>query len=60
MGAMKLGSYRELHVWQKSVELAGLVYSLTEVFPSDERFALVSQIKRSAVSIPSNIAEGSR
>lgn len=57
---MKLNSYRDLHVWQKSVELAGLICSLTEGFPADERFSLTSQIKRSAVSIPSNVAEGSR
>jgi len=50
--------FKELTVWQKSVDLAADVYSLTKKFPSDERFGLVSQINRSAVSIPSNIAEG--
>lgn len=51
-------SYRDLIVWQKSVKMVTLVYTVLKSFPNDERFALVSQIKRSAVSIPSNIAEG--
>jgi four helix bundle protein len=50
--------FKELIVWQKSVDLAVDVYSLTKKFPSDERFGLISQLNRSAVSIPSNIAEG--
>lgn len=50
--------FKELKVWQKSVDLAVDVYSLTKKFPSDERFGLVSQINRCAVSVPSNIAEG--
>ncbi|ARV08810.1 four helix bundle protein [Winogradskyella sp. PC-19] len=51
-------SYRDLIVWQKSVKMVTLVYTVLKFFPNDERFSLVSQIKRSAVSIPSNIAEG--
>ena len=51
-------SYKDLIVWQKSVDLVKLVYSLIEVFPTDEKFGLTTQIKRSAISIPSNIAEG--
>lgn len=51
-------SYRDLIVWQKSMHLVTLVYSLTSEFPENEKFGLTSQIKRSAVSIPSNIAEG--
>ena len=51
-------SYRDLIVWQKSMNLVTLVYSLTIDFPENEKFGLTSQIKRSAVSIPSNIAEG--
>jgi four helix bundle protein len=51
-------SYKELVVWQKGIALAKLVYGLTKNFPSDERFGLVSQMRRAAVSIPSNIAEG--
>lgn len=50
-------SYRDLIVWQKSVDLVTLVYKLLDKFPDDEKFGLTSQIKRSSVSIPSNIAE---
>ena len=51
-------SYKELIVWQKSFELSLLVYRLTKNFPKEELYALVSQIRRAVVSIPSNIAEG--
>ncbi len=51
-------SYTELEVWQKSRKLAGSIYRLTATFPKEEIFALTSQLRRSAVSIPSNIAEG--
>lgn len=51
-------SYRDLIVWQKSLTLVTEVYKLTHKFPDDEKFGLSSQIKRSAISIPSNIAEG--
>ncbi len=50
--------FKELNVWQKGVDLAVDIYSLTKKFPSDERFGLISQINKCAVSIPSNIAEG--
>ena len=50
--------YTELDVWIKSRELASLVYELTKSFPKEELFGLSSQMRRSAVSIPSNIAEG--
>jgi four helix bundle protein len=53
-------SYKDLEVWQKSVNLVTKVYSMTAVFPQEEKYNLVSQIRRSAVSIPSNIAEGSK
>lgn len=53
-------SYKDLVVWQKSMDLVVQIYTLTEAFPSHERFGLTSQIRRCAVSIPSNIAEGSR
>lgn len=56
----EIKSYENLIVWQKSMELVMLVYGLTKEFPNDEIYGLVSQIKRAAVSIPSNIAEGSR
>ena len=51
-------SYRDLIVWQRSIQLVKKVYEITRTFPSDERFGLVSQMRRAAVSIPSNIAEG--
>jgi four helix bundle protein len=51
-------SYRDLQVWQKSMVLARDVYDLTKRFPSEEKFGLASQMRRCAVSIPSNIAEG--
>ena len=51
-------NYKDLVVWQKGIQLAKLVYELTKKFPSEERFGLVSQMRRAAVSIPSNIAEG--
>src|SRR6267142_3633868 len=50
--------YRDLVVWQKGIELAKLLYPLSAQFPSAEKFGLISQIRRAAVSIPSNIAEG--
>lgn len=50
--------FKELKVWQKSVELATEVYNSTNNFPSDEKFGITSQIRRSVVSISSNIAEG--
>jgi four helix bundle protein len=51
-------SYRELIVWQKAMELALSIYKLTSDFPHQEQYGLISQIRRSAVSVPSNIAEG--
>ncbi|HVN77545.1 MAG TPA: four helix bundle protein [Terriglobia bacterium] len=54
----KLKSYKDLLVWQKGIGLVRDIYSLTRSFPPDERFGLVSQLRRAAVSVPSNIAEG--
>jgi four helix bundle protein len=54
----KPAGYRDLLVWQKGMVLAKEIYRITRAFPSDERFGLVSQMRRAAVSIPSNIAEG--
>ena len=51
-------SYKDLVVWQKGIALAKLVYQLTKNFPSEEKFGLVAQMRRAAVSVPSNIAEG--
>ncbi len=53
-----LRSYRELVAWQKALALAIEVYSITKGFPRDEIYGLTSQLRRSAVSVPSNIAEG--
>jgi four helix bundle protein len=51
-------SYRDLEVWQRGMTLTVDVYRITDKFPSGERFGLVSQMRRAAVSIPSNVAEG--
>lgn len=51
--------FRDLRVWVESIDLARAVYRLTARFPADERFGLSSQLRRAAVSVPSNIAEGS-
>lgn len=53
-----LQSYRELLVWQKAMNLATLVYRLTESFPKREVYGLAAQLRRCGVSVPSNIAEG--
>ncbi len=53
-----LKNYRDLKVWQKSYGLCLDLYGITKKFPKEERYGLTSQIRRSAVSIPSNIAEG--
>lgn len=50
--------YKELNVWKRSIKLAVHVYKLSQKFPIEEKFGLISQIRRCAVSIPSNIAEG--
>src|SRR4051812_26424696 len=55
---MSVHPQRDLIVWQKGIELAKLLYPLTAKLPSEEKFGLVSQIRRAAVSVPSNIAEG--
>ena len=53
-----MNDYKDLHVWQLAVDLAVGVYQVAKDFPKEERFGLVDQIKRSAISISSNIAEG--
>ena len=53
-----LQSYKDLKVWQKSIDLTLLVYKATSAFPKEEMFGLTSQLRRASVSIASNIAEG--
>ena len=52
-------NFEKLDVWQKAIDFADLIYNKTRAFPSDERFGLTNQLRRAAVSISSNIAEGS-
>lgn len=52
--------YKELIVWQKSFSLVLRVYKITKMLPDDEKFGLISQMRRCSVSIPSNIAEGNK
>jgi|SRR5438132_12424735 four helix bundle protein len=54
----KTQNYRDLLVWQKGIQLAKVVYVLTDRFPAEEKFGLITQLRRASVSIPSNIAEG--
>ena len=54
----EIKSYKDLLIWQKGIEIVVLTYKLVSSFPKDELYALSSQVKRSSVSIPSNIAEG--
>ncbi len=56
MGEIK--SYKDLLIWQKGIKIVALIYQLVESFPNEELYALTNQLKRAAVSIPSNIAEG--
>lgn len=51
-------NFKNLKVWQKAVDLAVSVYELTKSFPTEEKFGITSQMRRSSISIPSNIAEG--
>ncbi len=53
-----LKNYKELKVWQRAYKLCLEIYRITKGFPKDERYGLTSQIRRAAVSVPSNIAEG--
>jgi len=50
--------FKELKVWQEAMELTKMVYKTTALFPNEEKFGLISQLNRAAVSVPSNIAEG--
>ena len=54
----KIKSFKDLKIWQKGIEIVSDIYVLTKNFPKEELFSLTSQLRRSAISIPSNIAEG--
>ena len=58
--AESIQSYRDLRVWQDAMTLVTDIYELCKVFPADETYGLSQQLKRAAVSVPSNIAEGNR
>jgi four helix bundle protein len=58
MSSKQPQSYRELISWQKGMLLAKLIYRLTAGFPNEEKFGLIAQMRRAAVSVPSNLAEG--
>ena len=58
--SIKIKSYKDLIVWQKAIDLVVAVYELTAKFPKEEKYGLSSQMREASVSIPSNIAEGSR
>jgi four helix bundle protein len=51
-------SYKDLQVWQRSIQLSLAIYRLSSAFPVEERYGLTSQLRRAGVSVPSNIAEG--
>ena len=56
----KVVSYKDLDIWKKGIELVKNIYQITECFPKSEMYGLTSQLRRCAVSIPSNVAEGFR
>ena len=55
---MKINSFEDMVVWQKGIDLVQLIYRFTKSFPKEELYALSDQMRRAAISIPSNIAEG--
>ncbi len=55
----EIKNYQDLIVWQKAMDLAEIIYDTTTIFPKEELYGLTNQLRRAAVSIPSNIAEGS-
>jgi four helix bundle protein len=57
---MNVKSYKDLAVWQKAMDMTSVVYRVTADLPVDERFGLISQARRAAVSVPANLAEGHR
>lgn len=59
MNDFKRHNFKKLKIWQMAMELAKMIFDLTDTFPSSEKFGLISQMNRCAVSLPSNISEGS-
>lgn len=55
---MKLKCHKDLDVWKRSMDLVTEIYQLTGTWPTDERYGLTSQLRRAAISVPSNVAEG--
>lgn len=55
---MKVKNYKELNVWKKGIEIVDKIYALTKNFPAEEKYGIAIQMQKSAISIPSNIAEG--
>ena len=55
---MKIKNYKDLNIWKRSIEVVEDIYKITKNFPKEEIYGLTSQLRRSAVSIPSNIVEG--
>lgn len=55
---MKIQNFRDLIIWQRSIQLVQDIYQVTKIFPKEELYALTSQLRKSAISIPSNISEG--
>ena len=58
MNSEKIRNFKNLRIWQQSIELVEEIYRITKKFPKEELYGIVNQIRRSAVSLPSNIAEG--
>jgi four helix bundle protein len=58
VNSKKIKNFKELRIWQESIELVEEIYRITKKFPKEELYGIVNQIRRSAVSLPSNIAEG--
>ena len=56
---MAISNYKDLKVWQNAIDLVDKIYSITNDFPKNEQFGLISQLRRASCSVPSNIAEGS-
>ncbi len=58
MNGQKIKNFKDLKIWQEGIELVEEIYRITKEFPKEELYGIVNQIRRSAVSLPSNIAEG--